>query len=171
MVCSLLVAVALVLTTTGWGLGHFFNGWIYQRHRAHWSVEYRLHGVWVPIGSMVAGLVTYGLTMHFGKHWIGLAFGWILVNIGMVGTVVAVTAYALEKYPGQSTSVSAILNMWRTCGGFAVAYYQAAWIERNGIGLVFGIQAIVVAVAIVLTITPVLLSERRSRSVQGCGIA
>lgn len=104
--------------------------------------------------------------MHFGKHWIGLAFGWIMVNVGMVGIVVAVTAYALEKYPGQSTCISAILNMWRTCGGFAVAYYQAAWIERNGIGLVFGIQAIVVSVAVIVTITPLLLYERRRRSVQ-----
>lgn len=57
--------------------------------------------------------------------------------------------------------MSAILNMWRTCGGFAVGYFQPTWIERNGLGLVFGIQAAVVCVAIVLTITPVLVMERR----------
>ncbi|KAJ5086270.1 hypothetical protein NUU61_007577 [Penicillium alfredii] len=83
----------------GWTFGHFFN-------------------------DMASGLLTYGLTMHFGKHWIGLAFGWIMVNIGMVATIVAISAsaYALERYPEQSTCVSAILNMWRTCGGFAVGY-------------------------------------------------
>lgn len=73
----------------------------------------------------------------------------------------AVTAYALEKYPEQSTVVSAILNMWRTCGGFAVGYFQPAWIARNGLGLVFGIQAIVVSVSVVLCIVPVLIKERR----------
>jgi hypothetical protein len=72
-----------------------------------------------------------------------------------------VTAYALEKYPDQSTVVSAILNMWRTCGGFAVGYFQPAWIARNGLGLVFGIQAIVVSVSVVLCIVPVLVRERR----------
>ncbi|KAJ6100478.1 hypothetical protein N7499_000108 [Penicillium canescens] len=148
----------------GWAFGHFFNGWIFNRHSNNtWRTELRLHGVWFPIGSMASGLLTYGLTLHFGKHWIGLAFGWILVNIGMVATIVAISAYALEKYPEQSTCVSAILNMWRTCGGFAVGYFQPAWIERNGLGLVFGIQAAVVCVAIVLTITPVFLWERKRR--------
>jgi hypothetical protein len=37
---------------------------------------------------MASGLLTYGLTLHFGKHWIGLAFGWIMVNTGMVATIV-----------------------------------------------------------------------------------
>lgn len=147
----------------GWAFGHFFNEWIYRRHSANWRTELRLHGVWFPIGSMACGLLTYGLTMNFDKHWIGLAFGWIMVNIGMVATIVAITAYALEKYPDQSTCVSAILNMWRTCGGFAVGYFQPEWIVRNGIGLVFGIQAIVVCTAVVLTITPVLLHERHKQ--------
>lgn len=72
----------------GWLVGFIFNNWIYKRHYANWWTEYRLHGVWFPLVSMVSGLLTYGLTMNFGKHWIGIAFGWIMVNIGMVGTVV-----------------------------------------------------------------------------------
>lgn len=75
----------------------------------------------------------------------------------------AITAYALEKYPEQSTCVSAILNMWRTCGGFAVGYFQPAWIAHSGLGLVFGIQAAVVCGGIILTITPVLLWEKHSK--------
>ncbi|CAG8006926.1 unnamed protein product [Penicillium salamii] len=145
----------------GWAFGHFFNDWIFKRHISVWQTELRLHGVWFPVCSMACGLLTYGLTMHFGKHWIGLAFGWILVNIGMVATIVAISAYALEKYPQQATCVSAILNMWRTCGGFAVGYFQPAWIARDGIGLVFGIQAAIVVVAAVLTISPVLLWGRK----------
>lgn len=48
------------------------------------------------------------------------------------------------------------MNMWRTSGGFSVAYFQPAWIARNGIGLVFGLQAVVVAAAVVLTVAPVM---------------
>lgn len=75
----------------GWTFGHFFNNRIqthYKTNSTQWQPELRLHGVWIPLFSMVCGLLTYGLTMHFGKHWIGIAFGWILVNIGMVGTIV-----------------------------------------------------------------------------------
>ncbi|KAJ5915285.1 hypothetical protein N7454_011039 [Penicillium verhagenii] len=147
-------------TLCGYLVGHVFNGWIYRRHSHNWRTEYRLHGVWFPVGCMASGLLTYGLTMNFAKHWIGIAFGWIMVNTGLVASIVAITAYALEKYPGQATCVSAILNMWRTCGGFAVGYFQPAWIARNGVGLVFGIQAIIVVVAAILTITPVFLRER-----------
>ncbi|KAJ5129166.1 uncharacterized protein N7515_005205 [Penicillium bovifimosum] len=145
----------------GWACGHFFNGWIFKRHSSSWRTELRLHGVWLPMGSMACGLMTYGLTMHFGKHWIGVAVGWAMVNIGMVATVVAISSYALETFPQQATCVSAILNMWRTCGGFAVGYFQPAWIQRNGTGLVFGTQAAILCTAVVLTITPVLVWERR----------
>lgn len=56
--------------------------------------------------------------------------------------------------------------MWRTCGGFSVAYYQSAWVARNGVGVVFGIQAAIVAVSIVSTITPIIIFQR---SKQGTG--
>ncbi|KGO67500.1 Major facilitator superfamily domain, general substrate transporter [Penicillium italicum] len=156
-------SLQILTISIGWAVGHFFNGWIFKRHSSTWRTELRLHGVWFPIASMASGLLTYGLTMHFGKHWLGIAIGWIMVNIGMVATIVAISAYALEKYPEQATCVSAILNMWRTCGGFAVGYFQPAWIQRNGLGLVFGIQAAILCVAVALTITPVFLWERKRR--------
>lgn len=80
----------------------------------------------------------------------------------------AITAYALEKYPSHSTTVSAIINMWRTCGGFSVGYFQASWIARNGVGVVFGIQAAVVIAGVVLTIVPIfVLASRTGRNHRG----
>lgn len=73
----------------------------------------------------------------------------------------AITAYALEKFPSHSTTVSAILNMWRTCGGFSVGYFQASWIARNGVGVVFGVQAAVVVAGAVLCIVPIFAFSRR----------
>jgi hypothetical protein len=109
------------------------------------------------------------LRMDHGKYWNGCddrvsACLLILLRITcLIFLLSAISAYALEKYPEQSTCVSAILNMWRTCGGFAVGYFQPQWIVRNGIGLVFGIQAVIVVVAAVLTITPVLMWEAKRR--------
>ncbi|OBT62415.1 hypothetical protein VE03_08540 [Pseudogymnoascus sp. 23342-1-I1] len=152
----------------GFVFGYFFNSWIYlstspsgMSRRANWRPEYRLHGVWGPIFSMAIGLVIYGLTLNFQKSWVGLAFGWIMVNLGMIASTVAITAFALEKYPAYATIVSAIINMWRTCGGFAVGYFQPSWIARSGVGVVFGLQAVVVSVCIVLFITPVIWLGKR----------
>lgn len=44
-----------------------------------------------------------------------------------------------------------------------MGYFQPAWIQRNGLGLVFGIQAVIVCMAVALTITPVFLWERKRR--------
>lgn len=73
----------------------------------------------------------------------------------------SITAYALEKYPDQSTVVSAIINAWRTASGFAVGYFQPAWIARNGIAAVFGTQIAVVVAVLIITITPVIVDEKK----------
>ena len=83
------------------------------------------------------------------------------MNIGLVGSTVAVTAFALEKYPEHASVVAAILNMWRTCGGFAVGYFQPSWIAKNGAAAVYATQAAIVAVCVVAVITPVIVMGRR----------
>ncbi|CBF82176.1 hypothetical protein AN5284.2 [Aspergillus nidulans FGSC A4] len=149
---------------TGFSFGYFFNNWIYRSRQENWRPEYRLHGVWFAIGTMAAGLLTYGLTLHFHKHWIGLAFGWGMVVAGMIASTVSITSYALDKYPDQSTVVSAIINGWRTASGFSVGYFQPTWIAKNGLAAVFATQAGVVVAVLVLTITPVIVIEgKRAR--------
>jgi hypothetical protein len=162
---------------TGWLVGYFFNSWVSRTrmHRPGWRPEFRLHGVWIPAFCMVCGLLTYGLSINYHRHWIGLAFGWWGVNIGLVGMSVAITAFALEKYAEDAAAVSAILNMWRTSGmytsynlesqrearaltleyigGFSVSYFQSAWIARAGVGVVFGCQAAIVAVGVIVLIS------------------
>ncbi|KAG9241113.1 putative MFS transporter [Calycina marina] len=153
---------AVIGSLTGFAVGYFFNEFMSKRiHRPSWRPETRLHGVWLPAFAMVCGLILYGLTNQYGLSWVGLAFGWWGVNIGLVGTMVAITSFVLEKYPGESTTVSAILNMWRTCGGFAVSYFQPPWITLAGVGVVFGCQAAIVAVTIVLLIVPVIWMGRK----------
>ncbi|KAL4792778.1 major facilitator superfamily domain-containing protein [Aspergillus venezuelensis] len=145
----------------GFTFGFYFNTFIHRKYQSTWRPEYRLHGVWFAIGTMAAGLLTYGLTLHFQKHWIGLAFGWAMVVAGMIASTVSITSYALEKYPSRSTVVSAIINAWRTASGFSVGYFQPAWIARNGVAAVFATQAGVVVAVLVLTITPVIVVEGR----------
>lgn len=83
---------AVIGALLGFAFGWLFNHWIYYgsggKRQAHWRSEYRLHGVWFPIASMFFGLLTYGLTLANGKSWVGLAFGWCMVNIGLIGSTV-----------------------------------------------------------------------------------
>ena len=57
--------------------------------------------------------------------------------------------------------VAAILNMWRTAGGFSVGYFQGSWIYKDGVATVFAVQAAMVALCIVLLITPVFYIGKR----------
>lgn len=102
----------------GWFLGFLFNSYI-SRSRSHlpsWRPEFRLFGAFLPAFFECMGLVLFGLGNQFQLSWVSLAFGWFMVNVGLVGTMVAITAFVLEKYPAHATTVSAILNMWRTSG-------------------------------------------------------
>ncbi|KFY52388.1 hypothetical protein V496_08494 [Pseudogymnoascus sp. VKM F-4515 (FW-2607)] len=108
----------------GFVFGYFFNPWIYLSpspsgvsRRVDWYPEYRLHGVWSPIFSTAIGLVIYGLTLNFQKSWIGLAFGWNLVNLEMIASTVAITAFALEK----NLPYARLSERLSTCGARAVA--------------------------------------------------
>jgi MFS family permease len=133
----------------GFLLGHIFNHYIRRRANTRdltWCPEIRLHGVWLPIICMAGGLLLYGLILNYAASWIGLAFGWILVNIGLIASTVAVSSFALEKYPEHASVVAAILNLWRTGGGFSVAYFQPEWVAKNGAAVVYVIQAVIVVV-------------------------
>lgn len=46
---------------------------------------------------MACGLLTYGLTLNFGKHWIGLASGWVMVNTGMISSTVYVNVHRFDS--------------------------------------------------------------------------
>ena len=79
----------------GYAFGYWFNGWIERSRRINWLPEYRLHGVWIAIGTMACGLLTYGFILNYGKHWIGLAFGWGMVVAGMIASTVLVLPHIL----------------------------------------------------------------------------
>lgn len=79
----------------GLAVGYAFNERIglAAKKPETWTTEKRLHGAWVPIVSMIVGLLTYGLTLRDHRSWVGLAFGWVLVNIGLVASMV----YAIAR--------------------------------------------------------------------------
>jgi hypothetical protein len=53
-------------------------------------------------------------------------------------------AYALDVFPDTAVQASALLNIFRTTGGFIVNYFQVQWAEKNGAAVSFGTQGAVV---------------------------
>ncbi|BDD60329.1 hypothetical protein MAP00_005467 [Monascus purpureus] len=80
--------------------------------------------------------------------------------------MVAITLHVIENYPDQSTLVSAIINGWRTAGGFSVGYFQPPWIAKDGTAVVFGVQAAVLVGMLILTVSPMIFLGRRKAKLQ-----
>src|SRR5271170_6829022 len=51
-----------------------------------------------------------------------------------------VPAYALDVFPDTAVQASALLNIFRTTGGFIVNYFQVQWAQKNGAAASFGTQ-------------------------------
>lgn len=77
---------------------------------------------------------------------------WGLYIFGVMLATVAITAYSLDSFPIASPEIAGLINFSRTIGGFAVGYFQAPWGERVGYNVSFGIQAVIVAVAICIIV-------------------
>ncbi len=99
---------------------------------------------------MIPGLIVVGQTLEKHLSYAGIIMGWGMYVFGVLLASVAITAYLLDSYPSASTEVAGFLNFARVIAGFTVGYFQAPWGAKDGYGLSFGIQAIIVAVAVLI---------------------
>ena len=81
-----------------------------------------------------------------------VAFSWGLYVFSLDVTTVALNAYLMDSYPGDSGEVGMWLNFFRLTGGFIVSYFQLSWVASMGAEKVFGIQA-----AILLALFPIVV--------------
>ena len=129
--------------------GHWFNDFMAARYiRHHHGIFVPEARLWTPyIGAalMIPGLVLVGQTLHLHLHWVGLVFGWGMVQVGIMLISVAIVTYVLDCYPGASGEVSALINLGRVAAGFSVGYFQQAWGLAQGYNVSFGLQAVVIA--------------------------
>ena len=101
---------------------------------------------------MIPGLIIVGQALEKHLHYSAIVMGWGMYVFGVMLASVAITAYALDSYPTRSGEVSCFLNFARVCGGFTVGYFQQPWGERDGYGISFGVQAVLVVIALAILI-------------------
>jgi MFS family permease len=141
--------VAIIL---GELFGHNFNDWLAaryaKRHGGHFVPEARLWTNYLGVILMILGLILTGQTLQHRLHWVGLVFGWGMAQFGILIISVATVTYVLDCYSNASGEVSALINFGRVGAGFSVGYFQQAWGRKVGFDLSFGVQAVIVGVAL-----------------------
>jgi hypothetical protein len=159
-----------VLIAEVWG--HWFNDFLCEsylrKHNGVYKPENRLWGVYPAAIAGVLSLVLYGQILQHHLSWVGIAFGWGINSFGMLAATTAISAYALDCFPGHAALASSWVNFWRvvgtsTCsvmvrlksaqdiytdifsGGFVVTHFNAQWVEKSGAAVAFGSQGAIIA--------------------------
>ncbi|KAK7451024.1 hypothetical protein VKT23_012699 [Stygiomarasmius scandens] len=155
----------IVATIIGELIGRYLNDWIMnksiKRNNGVFEAENRLWACYLAVILDVAGLVLLGASIQKHLPTPGLVFGWGIAQSGVMICTVAVYAYCNNCFPRHAGEVSALVNVARTLGGFAVAYYQVPWAEKNGALQTFGCEAAIVA-GLFFLIIPILQIKGRS---------
>lgn len=143
--------VAVIIGET---FGHVFNDYLFARYiRTHGGIfqpEARLPSNYIAAIFMIPGIILVGQALTQHLHYVATVMGWGMFVFGCMVASVAIAAYALDSYPTGSGEVSGLITMSRIIGGFAVPYFQQPWGQANGYDVSFGVQAALIALALVL---------------------
>ncbi|KAG6915345.1 hypothetical protein DXG01_012019 [Tephrocybe rancida] len=149
-------ATPIVSVIIGELTGRYVNDWIMnvciRRNKGVFEAESRLWTCYLAIPLFICGFVVLGGS--FQKH-LGLGaiiMGWAIAELGVMINTVAVYAYLNDCFPRHQGEVSALINLARTLGGFAVAYFQVPWASKNGALQTFGVEAAIVTAMFLLVV-------------------
>ncbi|KAH7924715.1 hypothetical protein BV22DRAFT_491586 [Leucogyrophana mollusca] len=126
-------------------IGRFANDWIMntsiRRNKGVFEAESRLWACYIAIPL----------------------FGWGIALVSVTVNTVAIYAYCNDCFPKRQGEVSALLNLARTLGGFAVPYFQVPWASKSGALQTFGVEAAIVAGLFLLAVPVTQWKGRRFR--------
>ncbi|KAK1227643.1 hypothetical protein PQX77_009345 [Marasmius sp. AFHP31] len=164
-------------------VGRYSNDWLMyasvRRNNGVFEAESRLWAVHVSVLFYLCGFLILGAALQHHLHIAVIVVGWGIAQLATFTATVAVYAYSNDCFPRRQGEVSSILNLARILGGlenftyrpshelclmiesgFAVAYYQVPWAEKNGAMQTLGVEAGIVC-ALFLLIVPVLQLKGR----------
>jgi len=146
----------IVAVLLGEFLGRYLNdgvaNWRIRKNHGVFEPEMRLWALYAVLPFYVAGFVLLGGAYKEKLSLVAVVFGWLMAQCANLMNTVSVYAYMNNAFPRHPGEVSGLVNMARTLGGFAVAYYQVPWAEKNGALQTFGTEAGVVAACFILII-------------------
>ena len=114
----------IIGTTAAAVFGHYVNDWIAARyihkHKGVFMPETRLSPIYFAASLQVPGMVLVGEALKHHLHWIAIVMGGGIYVFGCIIATVAITAYSVDAYPAAAGEMSALINLSRLLGGFAV---------------------------------------------------
>lgn len=158
-------ATPIVAVLIGETIGRYGNdsiaNFLIKRNRGVFEAEMRLWMCYLALPLYICGFVVIGAALQ--KHLtIGaLIMGWGIAETAVMMTTVAIYAYANDCFPRHQGEISALINLARTLGGFAVAYFQVPWATSRGALQTYGVECAIVAALFILLI-PLLQIKGRS---------
>ncbi|KAL1741300.1 major facilitator superfamily domain-containing protein [Schizophyllum fasciatum] len=139
----------IVAVIIGELLGRYLNDWIMRatikRNNGVFEAESRLWACYIATVLYVVGFVVLGAALQEHLRTGAVVMGWGIAELGIMVNTVAVYAYANDAFPKHQGEISALINQFRTFGGFAVPYFQVPWAEKHGALQTFGCEAAIVA--------------------------
>ncbi|KZV68354.1 MFS general substrate transporter [Peniophora sp. CONT] len=142
-------ATPMIAVLLGEIFGRYVNDWIattsIRRNHGVFEPETRLWACYIAIPLNICGFVVLGASLQNHLSAGGLIMGWGIAEFSvMIGTV-SVYAYMNDCFPRNRGEVSALVNLARTLGGFAVPFFQLPWAMEHGALQSFGCEAAITA--------------------------
>ncbi|KAK0458782.1 major facilitator superfamily domain-containing protein [Desarmillaria tabescens] len=135
----------IVAVLLGELVGRYTNDWIMnlsiRRNHGVFEAESRLWACYIALPLYICGFVAFGATIEKHLNTGGIVMGWGIAELATMINTVAIYAYCNDCFPKHQGEISALINLARTLGGFAVAYFQVPWAEKHGAIQTFGCEA------------------------------
>ncbi|KAK0495897.1 major facilitator superfamily domain-containing protein [Armillaria luteobubalina] len=146
----------IVSVLLGEFIGRYTNDWIMntsiKRNHGVFEAESRLWACYIALPLYICGFITLGASIQNHLNTGAIIMGWGIAELAIMINTVAIYAYCNDCFPKQQGEVSALINLARILGGFAIAYFQT-----------FGCEAAIVAGLFVLIIPGIQIHGRSLR--------
>jgi len=138
----------IVAVIIGELIGRYNNDFIMnvsiRRNNGVFEAEHRLWACYLAMPLYICGFVLLGASFQNHLSVGALVMGWGIAELAVMINTVAIYAYCNDCFPKHQGEVSALINLARTLGGFAVAFFQVPWALKHGAIQVFGVEAAIV---------------------------
>ncbi|TKA57187.1 hypothetical protein B0A53_01143 [Rhodotorula sp. CCFEE 5036] len=168
IITASMYATPIVAVLLGEFAGRYINDGIadrlIKRNSGVFLAEMRLWSIYIAMPFFIVGMCLLGWAYEEKPSIVAVIFGWGMAEFGILILTVATYNYLGNTFPQQQGEVSAMINLARTIGGFAIPYFQVPWSLSGGPKRVFGMEAGVGAGLFILVIIPLQIYGRRLRN-------
>jgi len=73
------------------------------------------------------GLVIIGIALQKNLSWVALAFGWLMLSIGLTAVANVMLTYSVDCYPWRAAHIGVVVNVVKNVVSFGTSYGVIPW--------------------------------------------